>query len=108
MAVLAEAKPVAGRLDPALLLKEAGAIAGIVFALTIALVGLRTKDVPGGLDIVRDYRCLLRAAWFDLATRRARATRVVGEPAVRAGIDGTLVIRATVGTTCRTWALFAV
>ncbi len=55
MAVLAEAKPVAGRLDPALLLKEAGAIAGIVFALTIALVGLRTKDVPGGLDIVTRF-----------------------------------------------------
>ncbi len=51
MAVVTEAKSDPSRLDPALLLKEAGAIAGIVFALTIALVGLRTKDVPGGLDI---------------------------------------------------------
>jgi branched-chain amino acid transport system permease protein len=55
MAVLAEAKPAASKLDISLLLKEAGGIASVVFALTIVLVGLRTKDVPGGLDIVTRF-----------------------------------------------------
>lgn len=55
MAVLAEAKPAVSKLDIGLLLKEAGGIAGVVFALTIVLVGLRTKDVPGGLDIVTRF-----------------------------------------------------
>jgi len=38
-------------LDLPRILKEGGFAAGVVFALTIALVGFRTEDVPGGLDI---------------------------------------------------------
>ena len=33
------------------ILKEGGIVAGIVFALAFGLVGFRTEDVPGGLDI---------------------------------------------------------
>ena len=33
------------------ILKEGGVAAGVVFALAFALVGFRTVDVPGGLDI---------------------------------------------------------
>lgn len=33
------------------ILKEGGIVAGVVFALAFGLVGFRTEDVPGGLDI---------------------------------------------------------
>ncbi len=40
------------RLEIPALLKEAGLTAVAVFALTIGLVGFKTEDVPGGIDIV--------------------------------------------------------
>jgi hypothetical protein len=33
------------------ILKEGAIVAGVVFALAFGLVGFRTEDVPGGLDI---------------------------------------------------------
>ena len=42
-------------LDYGFLLREAGMVAGVVFALTVAVVGLKTEDVPGGLDIVTRF-----------------------------------------------------
>lgn len=33
------------------MLKEGGIVAGVVFAMAFGLVGFRTEDVPGGLDI---------------------------------------------------------
>ncbi|MDX1432439.1 MAG: high-affinity branched-chain amino acid ABC transporter permease LivM, partial [Gammaproteobacteria bacterium] len=40
------------RIDPLFVIKEAGIVAGAVFALCFGLVGFRTLDVPGGLDVV--------------------------------------------------------
>jgi branched-chain amino acid transport system permease protein len=37
-------------------LKEAGLVAMVVFALAFGLVGFKTEDVPGGLDIVFRFR----------------------------------------------------
>jgi len=42
----------AASLDPQAILKEAGATAIVAFGLAIGLVGFKTQDVPGGLDIV--------------------------------------------------------
>jgi branched-chain amino acid transport system permease protein len=39
-------------LDVGTMLKEAGATAIIVFALAVGLVGFKTQDVPGGIDIL--------------------------------------------------------
>ena len=38
-------------LDYLKILKEGGIVAAVVFALAFGLVGFRTEDVPGGLDI---------------------------------------------------------
>jgi len=39
-------------LDTSAILKEAGFTALVVFGLTVGLVGFKTEDVPGGVDIV--------------------------------------------------------
>ncbi len=39
------------QLDYLKMIKEGGIVAGVVFALAFGLVGFRTEDVPGGLDI---------------------------------------------------------
>lgn len=51
MAALAETRTKERSLDVGALLKEAGATALVIFALTIGLVGFETRDVPGGIDI---------------------------------------------------------
>jgi branched-chain amino acid transport system permease protein len=61
MAVASETLSTPRALDYGLLLREAGMVAGVVFALTIALVGLKTEDVPGGLDIVTRFGDVLAA-----------------------------------------------
>jgi branched-chain amino acid transport system permease protein len=43
-------------LDGAAILKDGGIVAAIVCALTIGLVGFRTRDVPGGLDVVLRFQ----------------------------------------------------
>jgi branched-chain amino acid transport system permease protein len=55
MAVASETLSTPRPLDYGFVLREAGMVAGVVFALTIALVGLKTEDVPGGLDIVTRF-----------------------------------------------------
>ncbi|MDH3281471.1 MAG: high-affinity branched-chain amino acid ABC transporter permease LivM [Gammaproteobacteria bacterium] len=37
------------------LLKEAGLVALVVFGLSISLVGFKTQDVPGGLDVITRF-----------------------------------------------------
>jgi branched-chain amino acid transport system permease protein len=55
VATAAEATRMQNKLDLAQVLKEAGFTAGVVFALTISLVGLRTVDVPGGIDVITRF-----------------------------------------------------
>ncbi|MEE8211770.1 MAG: high-affinity branched-chain amino acid ABC transporter permease LivM [Acidiferrobacterales bacterium] len=55
MAVASDAVTAPRPLDPAYVLKEAGAVAAIVFALSISLVGLKTEDVPGGITVVTRF-----------------------------------------------------
>jgi branched-chain amino acid transport system permease protein len=51
-------------IDAEELFKEAGATALIVFALTFSLVGFKTEDVPGGLDIVTRFDDVLVATFL--------------------------------------------
>ncbi len=46
------------------LFKEAGATALIIFALAFSLVGFKTEDVPGGLDIVTRFDAVLVATFL--------------------------------------------
>lgn len=52
MAAVSPAMTAARPLDVPALIKEAGLVAAVVFALAISLVGFKVEDVPGGLDIV--------------------------------------------------------
>ncbi len=61
MAIAPEAARVQTKLDLVQVLKEAGLTAGVVFALTVAVVGLRTQDVPGGLDILTRFDAVVFA-----------------------------------------------
>ncbi len=51
----AEAARARGALDPVEILKEGALTAAIVFALTISVVGFRTTDVPGGVDVITRF-----------------------------------------------------
>jgi branched-chain amino acid transport system permease protein len=55
MATLSPAELKVRPLDLPALFKEAGYVAVVVFGLTIGLVGFKTEDVPGGLDIVTRF-----------------------------------------------------
>jgi branched-chain amino acid transport system permease protein len=48
-------------LDPAQIAKEAGLTALLVFGLAFGLVGFKTEDVPGGIDIVFRFDDVLMA-----------------------------------------------
>ncbi len=56
-------------LDITALLKEAGFVAVVVFGLAIGLVGFKTEDVPGGLEIVTRFDQVAIAAVVAFAGR---------------------------------------
>ena len=58
-------------LDVGGIAREAGLTAFIVFALTLSLVGFKTEDVPGGLDIVTRFDQVLAATALAFAGRLA-------------------------------------
>ena len=62
------------------LFKEAGATALIVFALTFSLVGFKTEDVPGGLDIVTRFDAVLVATFLAFMGRVALVLLRQGRP----------------------------
>jgi branched-chain amino acid transport system permease protein len=59
------------KLDYAMLFKEAGAVAAVVFALTLSLVGFRTTDVPGGIDILLRFDDVFAATLLAFLGRAA-------------------------------------
>ncbi len=56
-------------LDVPALLKEAGMVALVVFGLAFGLVGFKTEDVPGGLEIVTRFGQVVLAAVVAFAGR---------------------------------------
>ena len=89
-------------LDFLKILKEGGIVAGVVFALAFALVGFRTEDVPGGLDIRFRFDDVVMAsavAFFGragvmlLRAQRAIPVAIVAG-LVAAGMLGLLITRA--------------
>ncbi len=56
-------------LDLAAIFKEAGYVAVVVLGLTIGLVGFKTEDVPGGLDIVTRFGQVIAATLVAFAGR---------------------------------------
>ena len=56
-------------LDVPALFKEAGYVAVVVLGLTIGLVGFKTEDVPGGLDIVTRFGQVIFATAVAFAGR---------------------------------------
>ncbi|MFQ6022483.1 MAG: high-affinity branched-chain amino acid ABC transporter permease LivM [Acidiferrobacterales bacterium] len=49
-------------LDLPFIFKDAGIVAGVVFALALSLVGFKTEDVPGGLAIITRFGGVVAAA----------------------------------------------
>ena len=89
-------------LDFLKILKEGGIVAGVVFALAFALVGFRTEDVPGGLDIRFRFDDVVMTsviAFFGrvgvMLLRAQRAVHVAMVAGlVAAGMLGVLITRA--------------
>ncbi|MFQ5994666.1 MAG: high-affinity branched-chain amino acid ABC transporter permease LivM [Acidiferrobacterales bacterium] len=80
MAVASDAVKIAKPLDVAHVLKEAGIVAGVVFALSLGLVGFKTEDVPGGLAIITRFGSVLTATVVAFLGRTALMLLREGRP----------------------------
>ncbi|MDP7650151.1 MAG: high-affinity branched-chain amino acid ABC transporter permease LivM [Rhodospirillales bacterium] len=67
-------------IDAQELFKEAGATALVVFALCFSLVGFKTEDVPGGLDIITRFDDVLVATALAFIGRAALVLLRQGYP----------------------------
>jgi branched-chain amino acid transport system permease protein len=89
--------PPTGALDPARLLKEAGLTALVIFALAFGLVGFKTEDVPGGLDIVLRFDQVTMAAVIGFLGRLAVILLREGRPAPVLWTAGPLAVALMAG-----------